>query len=68
MSSSERVAPDRRVLELRVGPRGGQAVSPGVAEQVLGDASEPVEEAEERALAKLRHPCNRGRLDHLRQI
>ncbi|MCU1453366.1 MAG: polymerase subunit sigma, partial [Acidimicrobiales bacterium] len=60
--------PDRRVLELRLGLTGGRPMSAGEAAQVLGAAPERVEEAEERALAKLRHPCTPGNLRHLRRI
>lgn len=59
---------DCRVLELRLGLDGGPGLDADAAAAVLGLDPEAVEEREEKALAKLRHPSTPGDLTHLRGI
>ncbi|NLD75532.1 MAG: hypothetical protein GX643_02585 [Acidimicrobiales bacterium] len=59
---------DCRVLELRLGLDGGPGLAPDAAAAVLGLDPETLEDREEKALAKLRHPSTPGDLTHLRGI
>jgi len=59
---------DTRVVELRLGLHGGPALSEFDTARVLGIEADKEHELEERAVAKLRHPCTPGDLTHLRQL
>lgn len=59
---------DCRVVELRLGLNGGPALSRTDTARVLGLELARQEEREEKALAKLRHPCTPGDLTTLRQL
>ena len=59
---------DCRVIELRLGLGGAPALSGADTARVLGLDAEAEEEREERAVAKLRHPCTPGDLTHLRRL
>lgn len=59
---------DTRVVELRLGLHGGQPLSEHDTAMVLGLEDDEEHEREERAIAKLRHPCTPGDLTHLRRL
>ena len=59
---------DCRVIELRLGLHGGPALSSDDTALVLGLGVEDEADREERAVAKLRHPCTPGDLTHLRRL
>lgn len=59
---------DTRVIELRLGLHGGPALSDADTARVLGIDDDEEHEREERAVAKLRHPCTPGDLTHLRRL
>lgn len=59
---------DCRVIELRLGLGGGPALSGGDTAMVLGLDQADEADREERAVAKLRHPCTPGDLTHLRSL
>lgn len=59
---------DCRVLELRLGLDEGPPLSQTETAAVLGVDRTEARHREERALAKLRHPCTPGDLTHLHQI
>jgi DNA-directed RNA polymerase sigma subunit (sigma70/sigma32) len=59
---------DCRVIELRMGLVGGPPLSVDDTARVLGIDPPDQVEREERAVAKLRHPCTPGNLTHLRQL
>ncbi len=59
---------DTRVIELRLGLHGGPALSSVDTAHVLGLAPDEEQEREEKAVAKLRHPCTPGDLTHLRSL
>lgn len=59
---------DTRVVELRLGLHGGPALSGDDTALVLGLDVDDQAEREERAVAKLRHPCTPGDLTHLRRL
>jgi DNA-directed RNA polymerase sigma subunit (sigma70/sigma32) len=61
-------AEDARVIELRLGLQGGPPLSSDDTARVLGIDSDLEHEREERAVAKLRHPCTPGDLTHLRDL
>lgn len=58
---------DCRVIELRLG-LSGPALTPAQTAKTLGVDETEAAEREERALAKLRHPCTPGNLTHLTRI
>lgn len=59
---------DCRVVELRLGLHGGPALSESETASLLGIGSIEEHELEQRAVAKLRHPCTPGDLTHLRTL
>ncbi|HWJ97492.1 MAG TPA: hypothetical protein VNQ33_04990 [Acidimicrobiales bacterium] len=59
---------DTRVVELRLGLHGGPALSDQDTARVLGIDTDAEHEREQRAVAKLRHPCTPGDLTHLRSL
>lgn len=59
---------DCRVIELRLGLHGGPALSGDDTAMLLGIDAEDEADLEERAVAKLRHPCTPGDLTHLRRL
>jgi DNA-directed RNA polymerase sigma subunit (sigma70/sigma32) len=59
---------DCRVIELRLGLTGGPALDPQGVASVLGIDEDAAEDREERALAKLRHPCTPGDLTSLKRL
>lgn len=59
---------DCRIIELRLGLNGGPALAPHDVASVLGIDEESAEDREERALAKLRHPCTPGDLTALKRL
>ncbi|MFN8018855.1 MAG: hypothetical protein U0P45_12120 [Acidimicrobiales bacterium] len=59
---------DTRVIELRLGLHGGPPLSDQDTALVLGIDTDEEHEREERAVAKLRHPCTPGDLTHLRRL
>lgn len=59
---------DCRVIELRLGLSGGPALSTADTARVLGVDITDTAEREERALAKLRHPCTPGDLTRLQHL
>ncbi len=59
---------DTRVVELRLGLHGGPPLSDEDTARVLGIGTDEEHEREERAVAKLRHPCTPGDLTHLRTL
>jgi DNA-directed RNA polymerase sigma subunit (sigma70/sigma32) len=61
-------ADDCRVIELRLGLQGGPPLSSDDTALLLGLDADDEAEREERAVAKLRHPCTPGDLTHLRGL
>ena len=59
---------DCRVIELRLGLGSGPPLSVDDTARILGMAAADELEQEERAVAKLRHPCTPGNLTHLRRL
>jgi DNA-directed RNA polymerase sigma subunit (sigma70/sigma32) len=59
---------DCRVIELRLGLGGGPGLSGDDTARLLGLPASLEAEQEERALAKLRHPCTPGNLTYLRHL
>lgn len=59
---------DCRVIELRLGLHGGPALSGSDTASLLGIGPLEEHEREQKAVAKLRHPCTPGDLTHLRQL
>ena len=59
---------DCRVIELRLGLGGGPGLSGDDTARLLGLPASLEAEQEERAVAKLRHPCTPGNLTHLRHL
>lgn len=59
---------DTRVVELRLGLHGGPALSSEDTARVMGIEPDEEHEREERAVAKLRHPCTPGDLTRLRDL
>ncbi|MBX3313865.1 MAG: hypothetical protein KF906_06060 [Actinobacteria bacterium] len=59
---------DCRIIELRLGLNGGPALDTRGVATVLGVDEESAEDREERALAKLRHPCTPGDLTTLKRL
>ena len=59
---------DTRVIELRLGLHGGTPLSEEDTARVLGIDEDEEHELEERAVAKLRHPCTPGDLTRLRDL
>lgn len=59
---------DCRVIELRLGLDGGPARSPAATANTLGIEVDEASAREEKALAKLRHPCTPGDLTHLKRL
>jgi hypothetical protein len=61
-------ADDCRVIELRLGLQGGPPLSSDDTAMLLGLDADDEADREERAVAKLRHPCTPGDLTHLRRL
>lgn len=59
---------DCRVIELRMGLNGGPGLSRADTARVLGLELARQQQREERAVAKLRHPCTPGDLTHLKEL
>lgn len=59
---------DCRIIELRLGLNGGPTLDRRGVASVLGIDEASAEEREERALAKLRHPCTPGDLTDLTRL
>lgn len=59
---------DCRVIELRMGLNGGPGLSRADTARVLGLELARQQDREERAVAKLRHPCTPGDLTHLKKL
>ncbi len=59
---------DCRVIELRMGLNGGPGLSRADTARVLGLELVRQQDREERAVAKLRHPCTPGDLTHLKKL
>ena len=59
---------DCRVIELRLGLNGGPGLSRADTARVLGLELARQNHREDRAVAKLRHPCTPGDLTHLKEL